>query len=254
MLILIAESKSMHPGRMLSESQIILPQFESQAEAIVTHLRRMSAAELADTLKLGPKNAQRLYQEIYDFGNKATGIAAIEAFTGVVFRALGFDTLPADATALAGNCLGIVSSLYGLLRPHDIIKSYRLDFGMKAAPGNASLTSYWKPLLTEALIDRLQSAAQTEVLNLLPADAAKCFDWKAIAPHAQVYSVNFREYKDGGALRNPHSDRLKRLRGSLLRSILTQGITTVEALRTTPLPDMLFDPQQPFLTFIAPTD
>lgn len=219
------------------------PRFEFEAEVIMRGLGRRSVAELSTSLKLGPKNAQRLYEEIYDFPNKLTGCRAGEAFTGVVFRALSVATLSADARARYDRDVRIVSSLYGLLRPSDVIKPYRLDFGVKGAPGGKTLAAYWKPLLTESLLRELQERGESEVLNLLPQDAAKCFDWKAVSKVAEVYTATFAQLDPGkvhngneqdyqAMLRTPHSDMLKRLRGTLLRHILTDGIKSIAALRS----------------------
>lgn len=230
MLILLAESKAMSAlcGEAAPTSNVTTPMFLPQAEAIMDGLRGRSVAQLATTFKMGPKNAERLYEEIYDFPNRTTGTRAINAYTGVVFRALDASTLTPQAAERLTSTVLIVSSLYGLLRPTDLIKSYRLDFGLKAAPATTStsstvstptapqaLSAFWKPILTDALLAHLARTGESELLNLLPADAAKCFDWARIAPHATIHIPTFTSG------RTPHATELKRLRGSLLRQLLT---------------------------------
>lgn len=237
MIILIAESKTMSSACGEIAPQGGVPQFEAQAEEIMDGLRGRSVAALGADLKLGPKNAQRLYEEIYDFPNKATGCAAIDAYTGVVFRALDVPSLSVEARQRLNADVRIVSSLYGMLRPNDIVKSYRFDFGMKGAPGGGSLAPYWKPQLTEALTEKLQATGEKEILNLMPQDACKCFDWKVISGIADVYSAGFKELADGGELRTPNSDKLKKLRGKLLRYILENDIADIASLRRVELPE-----------------
>lgn len=225
MLILLAESKAMSAlcGEAAPTTGVTTPMFLPQAEAIMDGLRGRSAAQLAATFKMGPKNAERLYEEIYDFPNRTTGTRAIDAYTGVVFRALDASTLTPEAAERLASTVLIVSSLYGLLRPTDLIKSYRLDFGLKAAPSTTvatstspqALSAFWKTLLTDALLAHLARTGESELLNLLPADAAKCFDWARIAPHATIHIPTFTSG------RTPHATELKRLRGSLLRQLLT---------------------------------
>lgn len=254
MLILIAESKTMSQPVDTTHLRGTVPQYHSEADEIMLHLRTMSVSELSASLKLGPKNAQRLFDEAYDFPNSTTGQLAGEAYTGVVFKSLDVDTLPTDARQRYDSQVCIVSSLYGLLLPTDIIKPYRLDFGMKGAPDGSTFTSYWKPRLTLSLIDRLTTTGESEILNLLPQDAAKCFDWTAISKVAEVYTATFKQLdpeklSSGNTqeiqslLTTPNSDKLKRLRGSLLRHILIDNITTADQLRAAAQwPDLTHDP------------
>lgn len=250
MIVLIAESKAMSDmcGSAAPTAGVTEPMFLPMAEAVMDGLRGRGVAQLGSEFKMGPKNAQRLYEEIYDFPNRTTGARAVDAFTGVVFKSLDAASLPAPAREAMEGSVRIVSSLYGLLRPSDLIKSYRLDFGMKAAPGNRSLAAYWRPTLTQALLDELARTGETEILNLLPADASKCFNWKEIAPHASVATATFKQLGTPAApstplpIRTPHSDHLKRLRGRLLRLILTTPLPTFASLRTLALPDLTFSP------------
>ncbi len=248
MIILIAESKSMRDEcraltAIASEHE---PQFERQAAEIIDILSTMDAAKMASELKLGPKNAARLSREVYDFAHKSCASPAIEAFTGVVYKALDYSTLPPEAVSRLESTLKIVSTLYGLLRPDDLIKNYRLDFNMKVAPDGKSLSAFWKPKLTIALVKALKESGECEVLNLLPLDASRCFDWKLIKNFADVYVANFKEYADGGELRTPRAERLKFLRGTLLRHILISGMTSCAELRNLDTPTLVYDSDTPF--------
>lgn len=232
MLILIAESKSMSEacaGRCPVGSR---PVFEEEASEIMVGLQNLSVEELGTVLKLGPKNAVRLADDIASFGDKTTGCRAIDAFTGVVFRSFDAASLSADSAKEMNKSVRIVSSLYGWLRPSDVVKSYRLEFGMKAAPDGGTLTAYWRNRLTHALLRELQQTGETEILNLMPMDATKCFDWKQIKQTASVYTVSFKREDESGKLVTPHSDNLKRLRGGLLRYIIENDLQKVEELKS----------------------
>lgn len=247
MLILIAESKSMSDKSAVGRTETGTPPlFQSDANEIMEGLRSMDVGTLASELKLGPKNAMRLFQEVYDFNSIARGCRAIEAFTGIVFKALDAATLSDDARERMTTDVRIVSSLYGLLRPEDIIKPYRLDFTMRAAPGNRSLTDYWKSKVTIALVKYMRENGITEILNILPLDASKCFDWKLIKNFADVYIANIKEYKEEGKLSTPRAERLKFLRGTLLRHILAEDITTCRDLRSLSTPELEYESDSPF--------
>lgn len=241
MLILIAEAKSMCEAQPTADYQTHRPEFEANAETIIERLRGKSVAELSADLKLGPKNAVRLYEDIYNFNDKSTGVQALHGYTGVVFRALDASTLSSEALAKAQSDLRIVSSLYGLLRPKDIIKPYRLDYNMKIAPDGRSAAAYWRPINTDSIHRYISESGDNTIINLLPGEAAKCIDFKAIKSVAEVYDVNFQEYKSDGVMGAPHSEKLKRLRGLLLRHILTHNISDIKTLCTTKFDDMIFD-------------
>lgn len=236
MLILIAESKTMAPCLDIvsrNDHELSRPQFDSEAGIIMDSLRDIGAGELAGIVRISPAMARRLQQMIYEFPHRNVGTEAIRAFTGVVFRAFGYGTLPAGSLRFVSERIRIISSLYGWLRPDDIIKPYRFDFITPLAPGGASFASYWREAVTGCLIDELKNNGSHDVLSLLPAEAARCIDWKTVERHAQVWKAEFGEIQPGGAVRTPNSSRLKTLRGLLLRQIITENIRTPEELMTT---------------------
>lgn len=246
MIILIAESKSMREEPESRSPHAAMPRFENEAEEIMEVLSTMDAAKMEAELHLGPKNAARLSREVYDFAHKPSGIPAIKAYTGVVYKALDYATLEPEARKRLRDNVFIVSTLYGLLRPDDIIKNYRLDFNMKVAPDGKSLSAFWKPKLTIALVKAMKERGEHEIFNLLPLDASKCFDWKLIKTFADVYIANFKEYTNGGELKTPRAERLKHLRGLLLREILSTGIISCPALREIDSTDFMYESDTPY--------
>lgn len=232
MLILAAESKTMalphllDPGVATSHT----PLYEENAAYIMSHLRDIPRPQLAAELKLGEAATRQAAEWVYDFPDKRMGLPAIDAFTGVVFKALDAGSLTPEAKERASRGLRLISSLYGWLHPDDIIKPYRLDFGAKLAPGNKALNAYWKKDVTLALIRYLKENDMAEIVNMLPADASRCIDWKLVKHYARVAIPQFKT-TDGNSLRTPHAGKLKRLRGEMIRDILEQGIDSADALR-----------------------
>lgn len=244
MLILIAESKTMReeqqpiaPGDFKAHT----PAGEAAAAEIMHRLEALPQAELMAETGLSATLATKLRKQIYEFPNKALGLKAIEAFTGVVFKALKYDALSPREQDLCGSDVRIISSLYGLLRPDDIIKPYRLDFTIKAAPDGTALNTFWRKDATIALVKTLREQPGAEILNLLPADAAKCIDWKLVKRFCKVWKVDFVELTDGGSARTPAANKLKTMRGTLLRQILREGMRSVADLRGIQSEDFLFE-------------
>lgn len=235
MITLIAESKTMDDREMPVSHETYesnKPVGEEQADEIMARVATLSAQEIAEIIKISLPFAAKVARMAYEFPNKLVGIKAIESFTGVVFKAFDYASLSTEEKKLASENVRIISSLYGWLRPNDIIKPYRFDFTTPIAPGDIALAAYWRKDVTIQLVKYLQTSGETSILNLLPSDASKCIDWKLVKRFAKVWKVDFKEPKDGTEWRTPHAGKLKALRGDLLRNIIVQGISSPSELLT----------------------
>ncbi|MBD5364891.1 MAG: YaaA family protein [Bacteroides sp.] len=235
MLTLIAESKTMTACNQAVSPKLYnrhRPADEEKAAAIMDRIAGITPRELTDLTHLSFAMATKLHMLAVDFPYKGVGQAAIQAFTGVVFKALDVASLSSQAGDYLNQHLRIISSLYGWLRPDDIIKAYRMDYTSPLSPDGNSLYSFWRETVTLNLIREIQESKTGSVLNLLPADAAKCVDWKEVKPHAEVLTVDIKELKEGGKFTTPHAGRLKTLRGHLLREICEQNISDASQLKT----------------------
>lgn len=233
MLVLIAESKTMAPCSGMVPPLVFerhRPVLESQVCDIMCGLESLSVNELASKVKISVPMARKLWHMICDFPNKALGCAAIEAFTGVVFKAFDYSSLSSADKERTNRSVGIISSLYGWLRPDDIIKPYRFDFTTPLAPDGKSFAAFWMPKVTECVISWIESQKDYDVLNLLPGDASRCIDWNMVGQKARIWKADFQEMQPGGATKTPNSNRLKLLRGKLLRQIITDAIATPQQL------------------------
>lgn len=246
MRILIAESKTMAECDTIVAPDLWRehrPQLDSVATLFMKKWGEWSVDEIVDALKISPMLAAEFKRMAYEFPNKATGSSALEAFTGVVFKALRYSSLTPVEKERANRSIYIVSSLYGLLRGDDIVKPYRLDYTTHIAPTGESMAGYWKHLVTPILLDSMRDNEESELLDLMPADAAKCFDWRMIKRSVRVLKVEFRSIADGGSLRSPHATLLKTLRGRLLRHLIENDIRTFSGLISRDFPDMAIDPE-----------
>ncbi|MDE6693094.1 MAG: YaaA family protein, partial [Muribaculaceae bacterium] len=227
MIILIAESKTMVEQEMpvdLQELQAHTPVDEGMADSIMERIAGMPADEIAEIVRVSPNMAAGIMRMAYEFPNKQTGLMAMEAYTGVVFKAFDYKSLSVEQKQNTCACVRIISSLYGWLRPDDIIKRYRLDYTTPIAQGDQTLWACQRNETTAQLLKDLQESGQRDILNLLPENAEKCIDWKQVKSLAKMRKVDFKEMTDGGALRTPNAGRLKTMRGTLLREIIERGI------------------------------
>lgn len=257
-MILIAESKTMASVETevsREEFAECRPLFDGIANAIMDSLRDRTPEQLAAEAGITLRLAASLRRMIYEFPNKSIGFRAIEAFTGVVFRQLRLAEYDGAQREFLRDNVRIVSSLYGWLRPDDIIKPYRFDFKSHVAPLGETLMKYWKKDVTIALAQELRAKGDTVIIDLLPSDAAKCVDWKLIKRFANVYKVDFKMYDGTDAMKTPNAGRLKELRGRLLDLIVRNGLSSLADIATLESPDFMSDPAGPrypsYLPFIT---
>lgn len=246
MRILIAESKTMADRELTvspEEYRQHHPGLDSIATLFMKKWSELPLGEVASVLKVSNAMAAAFKRMAYDFSYKETGCKAIEAFTGVVFRAFDYASLSHDRQRYADRSIDIVSSLYGLLKSDDIVKPYRLDFNTRIAPAGETMAKYWKPLITPMLIDSLRDSGEKEVLDLLPSEAAKCINWQWVKSEMQVIKVDFKSAADGGTLKTPHATELKRFRGHLLREIIQNEIKSFKELLALESYLMCIDPE-----------
>ena len=234
MRILIAESKTMSGCDEVVSPEMFTahrPRLDALATSFMADWILRGPQTMGSALKLSPKLTADFMNMAYEFPNKSIGQKALAAYTGVVFRALDYPSLTPGERQWAEGKTDIISSLYGWLRGDDIVKPYRLDFSPRIAPGDVSMSAYWKPLVTPLLNESLSQDGETEVLDLLPADAAKCVDWNKLKKAGvKVTKVDFLVAGEDGELKRPHSTLLKTLRGKLLREIILRRIDSVDEL------------------------
>jgi len=153
MLILLPPSETKRPGGSRRPADLaalgfeeLLPRREQLVDALVA--LAADAEEAARVLKLGPK--QRGEATVNATLRTAPAMAAVDRYTGVLFDALGADTLDAPARAWLGRNVAIHSSAFGLVRALDRIPSYRLGAGI-TVPGTAAPRALWGSAITEVL-------------------------------------------------------------------------------------------------------
>ena len=170
MLILLSPAKTLDMESPSKVAQPTQPEFVEESEKLVKTLRRYSTKRLGELMNISDSladlNRQRFQQWEVAF-NECNARPAIEAFRGDVYIGLDADTLGKRDLAYAQKHLRILSGLYGVLRPLDLMQAYRLEMGtqLKTRRGK-SLYEYWGDGITEYLNADLQTQKQPLVINL----------------------------------------------------------------------------------------
>ncbi|MBM4152958.1 MAG: peroxide stress protein YaaA, partial [Kiritimatiellaceae bacterium] len=225
MMIILSPSKSMdmEPVPNIGFTQ---PQFISQAEELVKQLRTFSTADLMEFMSISESLAELNRKRFSDWQQpftSATAKQALYAFTGDVYDGLDAGSLPPERIPFAQKNLRILSGLYGLLRPLDLIQPYRLEMGRPLKTAHAdNLHQLWRERVTEAL-------NQTEsdlLINLASQEYFNAVDLKKLTP--RVISPVFMDEKNGRY--KIISFFAKKARGAMARYLIETQFTRTEEL------------------------
>lgn len=245
MILLLAESKTMSSDQMVINETTLeanLPKLEDTADQIMTHVADLSPMQISSILGISSQLAVKAHSLAYDFSFKKTGYKAIWGFIGEAFRAFDVKSISNEALDRAESSLRIISSVYGILKPSDIIKPYRCEFNKAIAPDQKKPIQIFKSKVTIELVNYIKEKGIKEVLNLLPGDADKCIDWKIIKAFATVNKISFMKIDQTGQLKTPIAGQLKELRGLMARIVLSQNIQSIEELKRVISDRFLFSP------------
>ena len=220
-----------------------VPNFEDLAKQHAIELGSMSPEELGKLLHINPKlaaeNALR-YRDFLSDSNRA--LPAMLSYTGMVFKRINTSDFTADDFDYAQNHLLITSFLYGLLRPMDLIKNYRLEGAVKLSSGKGeTMFNFWKPILTDFFIDAIKRQGGI-LVNLASEEMKNLFDWKKVCSEVRVVTPEFYTIKNGKLA--AVTVYAKMCRGEMTRFILKNRIEQPEALKVFEWEGFVFDEER----------
>ncbi len=246
MLILLSPAKSLDFETAPHTARSTQPDFLDRAEPLIELLRERSPAQIATLMSLSDKlaalNAAR-YMEWAPAHQPPIAKQAVLAFDGDVYDGLDAKSLPAERLeGYLQSHVGILSGLYGLLRPLDLIRPYRLEMGTRLTnPRGRDLYAYWDGVIATAIerrLDALVDAGEARVVvNLASTEYSKAAQLGSL--RARVVSPVFQELRNGQY--KIVSFSAKRARGAMTRFAIDHNITDVEALKAFDLDGYAFD-------------
>lgn len=235
MLILLAESKTMASQQNNvdpQEYETNMPALESTADEIMDYLQSITPAEISTKLGISHQLAVKVHDFAYDFPHKLSGYKAIYAFIGEAFKALDVNSISKNSLVNINERLRLISSVYGILKPYDIIKPYRCEFNKPITADSKTAIQIFRSKVTIEFVRYIKDNKISEVINLLPGDADKCLDWKIIRAFTSMHKICFQVMTPEGKLKTPIAKRLKELRGLMAREILENGFESLQQLKT----------------------
>ena len=229
MKIVISPAKSLDFETPLPMAKYSDSLFLKESKKVHAILKQKSPQELTDLMTISAKLADLNWQRNQDWKPPFTtsnARPAIFAFDGDVYTGLDAYTIPIEKMDDLQSRLRILSGLYGLLKPLDLIQPYRLEMGTKMAVGDSkNLYDFWKSTLTKALNQELEK--DELFLNLASNEYFTAIDSKALK--VPVITPEFKDYKDGKL--KIISFFAKKARGLMVRYIINTNATTVDDLK-----------------------
>jgi cytoplasmic iron level regulating protein YaaA (DUF328/UPF0246 family) len=230
MLMVISPAKSLDftpPGPHTPAST---PAMAGDIAELAKVTRRLSRADLKRLMGISDKLALLNHERFQAFDpDSEDGVQAAMAFDGDVYDGLRARTLDKAGLAFAQNHLRILSGLYGLLRPLDVIQPYRLEMGtrLKTRRGH-SLYDFWGPRIAKALNEAAEGAGAPALINLASQEYFGAVDREALT--LPVVACAFLEIK-GEAAPKMISFYAKKARGLMARFAIDQRIDRAEGLK-----------------------
>lgn len=229
MKIVISPAKSLDYTTALPTQRFTEAQFLDKANTIQKTLKKKKPKDLMELMDISEKLADLNWQRNQDWTLPFTpenARPAVYAFNGDVYTGLDAYTIPTDKLDVLQDQLRILSGLYGILRPLDLMQEYRLEMGTSIAIGTKkNLYEFWKKTITDALNKELTK--DELFINLASNEYFNAVDTKALK--VPVITPEFKDYKDGKL--KMISFFAKKARGLMVRYIIDTNAKSLEDLK-----------------------
>ena len=209
------------PTRITSEAC-----FLAEAERLNKLLKKKSARSLSKLMSISPALGQLNYERNQEWHlpfTKDNAKQAIYAFSGDVYRGVEAYTIPEEKLDKVQDTVRIISGLYGILKPMDLIQPYRLEMGTRFPVGkNKNLYEFWRKKVTQSLNEELED--DELFLNLASNEYIKAIDTKALK--VPVITPVFKQFKNGQYMNIAIFSKIAR--GLMTRFIIDTDAKTID--------------------------
>ena len=230
MIAVISPAKTFADHRCVFETHTS-PQFIDESAKLMTYLRKIGTQDLCELMKvsvaIGKLNVER-YKRWRKSPRPEVANPSIFAFRGDVYRSINIETLNEKDILFAQNHLRILSGLYGLLKPLDLIQEYRLEMGTRLATKyGKTLYQFWGDKITAELNRELAKEKSPTLINLASNEYFKVLDADQIK--ARMITPIFKEKKKG--VYKVIGINAKRARGLMSRYIIKKRLRNPQQLK-----------------------
>ena len=228
MKILISPAKSLDFENNVETSISSKPIFADQASKINNTIKNLSVPDLSSLMSISPKLSELNWSRNQDFQKiDSKEKEAIFAFNGDVYDGIDASTINISNHKKLQNSLRILSGLYGILKPFDKIKAYRLEMGTKISiDGSKNLYNFWKEDVTNSLVSEVN--VNDIIVNLASNEYFSVIDQSLISN--TIVTPQFKDFKNGKL--KIISFYAKKARGLMTRFLIDNDIRSVSDIES----------------------
>lgn len=243
MITIISPAKSLDFSKEVIQDKGTKPLFIEEGKELVSILKKYSPEEIGSLMKISEKLSelnffryQRLNMDFHKYSNlseteKNEYKEAIYAFNGEVYRGIDIESFGKEDLEFATDHLRILSGLYGVLRPLDLIREYRLEMGIKLSNSRGKdLYDFWQETISEYFNSELYKHSEKAILNLASVEYSKVVNRKKVSSNIKIIDVMFKE-----SIGDKHkiiAMYAKKARGLMASYIMKNKIDTIEEVKT----------------------
>lgn len=224
MISIVSPAKTLDLSKGKYQDIATLPQFQTETMQLARLLKKLKKEELKDLMHISDKLTDENHLRYKQFSKEYTdenASPALYAFRGDVYTGLDADTMNKHDVKYAQKHFRILSGLYGVLRPMDLMQAYRLEMGTKLENKKGkNLYEFWGDKISKQLNKDLEEAGTSTLLNLASNEYFKAVDKKKLK--ADIIDVDFREMRNGKL--TFVSFNAKKARGLMARYVIDHRI------------------------------
>ena len=232
MLIVVSPAKKLDYETPPTIDKATLPGYLDQSQILIDRLRQYSAIDLAELMHLSMNLAELnfdRYEQWQQQVDETTGKQCVLAFKGDVYQGLDAESFSEDDLEYAQEHLRILSGLYGLLKPLDLMRPYRLEMGTKLQNERGkNLYEFWGTRITDAINEQLRKQGDDVLINLASNEYFKSVKPKLL--EGRIITPQFKEKKNGQY--KMIGIYAKKARGLLSRYILLNRLDNPEEIKS----------------------
>ncbi|WP_160151939.1 peroxide stress protein YaaA [Microbulbifer sp. ALW1] len=231
MLIVISPAKTLDYESEIPQLDTTQPDFLKESAVLIKQLKALSPQDISGLMKISDKLGLLNYDRFHSWKrpfSDSNARPALLAFKGDVYTGLAAETMNKRDFAFAQKHLRMLSGLYGLLRPLDLMQPYRLEMGTKFAnSGGKNLYEFWGGKITAALNEQLKAVKSKELVNLASNEYFKAVQPKSL--QGEIITPHFKDWKNGQY--KMISFFAKKARGMMSRWAIDQRVKKAEQLK-----------------------
>jgi len=225
MIAVLSPAKTLDYESALPKLDPTAPRFADEAKTLAHAAAHLTQKKLSELMHISPALAKLNADRFRDFDTLPER-PAMFAFAGDVYTGLEAKTLDEAAVDYAQDHVRLLSGLYGLLRPLDLMRPYRLEMGTRWAPRKTKLTDWWGDRIAKLLVDDVEAEGSGTILNLASQEYWAAAQGKLPAS-IRVVAIDFRE----GEAQKFVSFHAKKARGMVARWLVEHRIDDIEGIK-----------------------